>query len=610
MRHHKIGVSFLVFHALEEEERIVSNSRSSMPRVTPSDPAAKYRTIARLGSGGMADVFLAQASGLSGFSKLAVIKRPRETQSLDGEMLRMFLDEARLSAKLNHPNVINTFEVGTDASGLFIAMEFLDGQPLSRINRHVQAKGVSFPLKLRLQILRDMLTALDYAHNLCEYNREPLHIVHRDVSPQNVFVLYTGQAKLVDFGIAKAASTMSETRTGVLKGKLAYMPPEQARSEDLDARADLFSAGVILWEALVGRRLWAGQKDVDVFKSLVNDVPIVSPADFAPDSPPALVRICARALEMKRDARYQTAAELLADLEAAIAEAGLSTSTRDVGKFVEAEFGEDRSTLMSKIDAFIKRAASTDESAISLPDLAAAVESHSGSGSGGSGGARSGEREKEPSSGSTRELAPPLRSNGQRRVAAAISAVLLVCSAMASIIVWRTMRREPHIGAPADSIVAVAPPPPSDPAPSSSAVPSRDVRVELAATPSTAKIFLDDAEVANPFRGRRLTDTAIHNVRVVAPGFTTRVMRVSFAQDLSSDIALTPAPAYVSVPYRPPPKQTPPAQAKQEARAAVTETPPPPPPAQPKPPSQPGDNLQTPQRKGSPAALDTTNPWK
>jgi serine/threonine-protein kinase len=602
VRHCENGASFLVFHGAGEEERIVSNSRSSMPRVTASEPS-KYRTIARLGSGGMADVYLAQASGLSGFSKLAVIKRPREAQSLDAEMLRMFLDEARLSAKLNHPNVINTFEVGTDTSGLFIAMEFLDGQPLSRINRQTQAKGVAFPLKLRLQVLRDVLTALDYAHNLCDYNRDPLRIVHRDVSPQNVFVLYTGQAKLVDFGIAKAASTMSETRTGVLKGKLAYMPPEQARSEELDSRADLYSAGVMLWEALVGRRLWAGQKDVDVFKALVNDDPIPSPAEFAPDSPPSLVRICARALQAKREARYQTAAEFLGELETAIVEAGLSASTRDVGKFVEAEFGEDRSTLMSKIDAFLKRAPNSDSS-ISLPDLAAAVGDSSGSGSG-EGAARSGERARESS---TRELAP-VRPSRVRIIAIAVSAVLLLCSGVATFFVWRSMKTQTRATAPADSIVAAATVPTPSAAPSASAAAGNEVRVELAATPSTAKIFLDDVEVPNPFRGRRPSDTVNHNVRVTAPGYTTRAMRVAFAQDLSFDIALTPAPAYVPTPWRPATKPSPPASAKVEPRAAPVETtPPPPPPPQPKQ-AQPGDNLQAPPRK-NPATLDTSNPWK
>jgi serine/threonine-protein kinase len=580
-----------------------------MPRVTASEPSAtaKYRTIARLGSGGMADVFLAQVSGLSGFSKLAVVKRPREAQSLESEMLRMFLDEARLSAKLNHPNVINTFEVGTDSSGLFIAMEFLDGQPLSRIHRHTQGKGTVFPLRLRVQVLRDVLTALDYAHNLCDYNREPLHIVHRDVSPQNVFVLYTGQAKLVDFGIAKAASTMSETRTGVLKGKLAYMPPEQARSEELDSRADLYSVGVMLWEALVGRRLWAGQKDVDVFKALVNDSPIPSPAEFAPESPPSLVRICTRALDAKREARYQTAAEFLAELEAAIAEAGLAATTRDVGKFVEAEFGEDRSTLMSKIDAFIKRAPTSDPS-ISLPDLAAVSDGNSGSGSGQS-GARSGEREREPVSASTRELAPTLPSS-KRGAAIAVSAVLVVCSLVASFFVWRSVRSAPKVAAPADSIAAVAPVAQPSDAPATSGAPSKDIGVELAATPPTAKIFLDDVEVPNPFRGRRLVDTGNHTLRVSASGYAARVIRVQFTQDLSFDVALTPAPTWVPTPYRAPSKPAAPAPAKAEPRATPIETAPPPAaPPQPKP-NQPGDSLQAPARKSSPATLDTGNPWK
>src|SRR6185437_8026107 len=233
----------------------------------------KYRLIAELGHGGMAEVYLAVVRGPAGFNKLVVIKQIRPQLAEDPEFLAMFLDEARLAARLSHPNVVQTNEVGQEGSRYFIAMEYLEGQPLNRVLHRVQKTG-GIPLALHVKILSDVLGGLHHAHELADFDGTPLEVVHRDVTPHNVFITYDGQVKVVDFGIAKALNSSAETRTGVLKGKVAYMAPEQARGERCDRRADVFSVGVMLWEAATGRRLWKGVPDITILQRLLaGDIP-------------------------------------------------------------------------------------------------------------------------------------------------------------------------------------------------------------------------------------------------------------------------------------------------------------------------------------------------
>src|SRR6185437_1077783 len=187
----------------------------------------KYRLIAELGHGGMAEVYLAVVRGPAGFNKLVVIKQIRPQLAEDPEFLGMFLDEARLAARLSHPNVVQTNEVGQEGNRYFIAMEYLEGQPLNRILHRLQKSG-GLPLGLHIKILSDVLAGLHHAHELADYDGTALEVVHRDVTPHNVFVTYEGQVKVVDFGIAKAAGRAGETRHGVIKGKAPYMAPEQA----------------------------------------------------------------------------------------------------------------------------------------------------------------------------------------------------------------------------------------------------------------------------------------------------------------------------------------------------------------------------------------------
>ncbi len=319
----------------------------------------KYRLIAELGHGGMAEVFLAIASGPAGFNKLLVIKQIRDQLADDPEFLGMFLDEARLAARLNHPNVVQTNEVGEDGRRYFIAMEYLEGQPLNRIAQRL-AKDGRLTLAMHVRILIEALAGLHYAHELTDFDGTQLQVVHRDATPHNVFVTYAGQVKVVDFGIAKALGSSSETRTGVLKGKISYMAPEQALGERVDRRADVFAVGMMLWEALAGRRPFKGQNDVVILQKLVaGEIP--RPSTVRDNIPELLEAICMKALAHNRADRYATAEEMARALEAALDKLGLRAQLRDVGDLVTRAFADERVRIRSVIEAQMASLRSTGE---------------------------------------------------------------------------------------------------------------------------------------------------------------------------------------------------------------------------------------------------------
>ncbi len=314
-----------------------------------SGALGKYRLIAELGHGGMAQVFLALARGPAGFNKLAVIKQIREQLADDPEFLTMFLDEARLAARLNHPNVVQTNEVGEDGKRYFICMEYLEGQPLNRIIQRV-GRDNGIPLGLQLRVLCEALAGLHHAHELTDYDGTPLQVVHRDVTPHNVFVTYAGQVKVVDFGIAKALSQSAETKAGVLKGKVAYMAPEQARGDKVDRRADIFSVGVMMWEALVGRRMFKGLTDVVIIQKIVNGQ-LQSPRSANPAVDEKLDAVCMKALAHNRDERYETAADFQAAIEQALEGIGDRSNLRDAGKLIQQHFEAERARIKALVEA-------------------------------------------------------------------------------------------------------------------------------------------------------------------------------------------------------------------------------------------------------------------
>src|SRR5580700_9413380 len=326
----------------------MEESRAAPTATGGANTLSKYRLIAELGHGGIAEVFLAVVRGPAGFNKLVVIKQIRPQLAEDPEFLGMFLDEARLAARLSHPNVVQTNEVGEENHRYFIAMEYLEGQPLNRVIHRLQKAG-GLSLAMNLRVIADALAGLHHAHELTDYDGTPLGVVHRDVTPHNVFITYDGLVKVVDFGIAKALNSSSETRTGVLKGKVAYMAPEQARGERVDRRADLFSMGVMMWEAATGKRLWKGVPDITILQRLLSGE-IQTPRSVKPEVPEKLETIIMKALSHQREDRYETAADLQNAVDAYLEETGERASARDVGKLIGTHFEADRHKIKGIIE--------------------------------------------------------------------------------------------------------------------------------------------------------------------------------------------------------------------------------------------------------------------
>ncbi|WP_437663277.1 protein kinase domain-containing protein [Sorangium sp. So ce1182] len=316
----------------------------------------KYRLVAKLGRGGMGDVFLAIARGPGSFNKLVVVKRHRDMAADGDKVVTMFLDEAKLSARLNHPNIVQTYEVSADESGYFTVMEYLEGQPLNAMMRAAaqgDAGSEGFTRGFWIRIVADMLSGLHHAHELCDYDGSPLGIVHRDVSPHNIFVTYDGAVKLLDFGIAKASINTNLTETGKLKGKTSYMAPEQAvDSASIDRRADIFVAGIVLWELLTRERLFGGDAVSALWKLAAVDE-IQRPSFVHPDIPPALDAIVGRALERDPAKRFATAQEMRAALEDYLREAGEDVRADEVGARVRSVFAERRASMQRQVRAYI-----------------------------------------------------------------------------------------------------------------------------------------------------------------------------------------------------------------------------------------------------------------
>jgi serine/threonine-protein kinase len=296
----------------------------------------------------MANVYLAAAGSVPGVHKLAVVKCLRASFADDAGAVAMFLDEARLAVRLQHPNVIQTFGAGEHDGTYFIAMEYLEGQPLNKIARLQAAAHEPLSEALSLYIVSEVLAGLDYAHKLTDYDGRPLGIVHRDISPHNIFLTYLGHVRILDFGIAKAALNTTKTEEGVFKGKAHYMSPEQVLSEkSIDRRADVFSAGVVLWELLTGRRLMHG--DVASVLGAIVAAPIPRVSSIAPRVDEHLDALVARALEKEPDARYQTAGEMREDIQDYLRATGAVVGQRDVEALLLALCSGERETRSAEV---------------------------------------------------------------------------------------------------------------------------------------------------------------------------------------------------------------------------------------------------------------------
>jgi serine/threonine protein kinase len=330
-----------------------------LERAVMRDLGGKFRILAELGQGGSSRVWLAVARGPRGFNKLVVLKSMKDELKGEPDLAQMFLNEAKLAAQLSHPNIVQTNEVFEHDGRPVIVMEYLDGQSLAAILARNRPNG-GIPLNFQLRILSEALAGLHAAHGLRDYSGLPLQVVHRDVSPHNVFVTYDGQTKVIDFGIAKLMGLTETTESGVIRGKLHYMAPEQISAGRVDCRADVYAAGVMLWEMLTGVRMWRGVNEAVVMNRVLGGQ-LPELLAINPGAPPRLAQMVLRATSVPVDDRYRSAADFQADIDQFLRSTSQEPRPREVGDAVARLFADRRQERQIIVERELMRVAEQSE---------------------------------------------------------------------------------------------------------------------------------------------------------------------------------------------------------------------------------------------------------
>jgi eukaryotic-like serine/threonine-protein kinase len=298
-----------------------------------------YQLLKKLATGGMAQIFLARQQGMEGFEKFLVVKRILPHLAENDDFIKMFLDEARIAARLNHPNIVQIFNLGAQDDSYFIAMEFIHGEDVRRVWKRADSKSKPIPVPLVARIIMDACGGLDYAHKKVDSQGKPLNIVHRDISPQNILVTFEGGVKVVDFGIAKAADQATVTKSGVLKGKYSYMSPEQASGQKIDRRSDIFALGVVLYELTTGTRLFKRANDIQTLNAVTECV-VVPPSEVNDRLPKDFDPIVMKALAKRPEDRYQEAILFQAALENWVLQNKFPSSSVQLAGFMQDIYAE------------------------------------------------------------------------------------------------------------------------------------------------------------------------------------------------------------------------------------------------------------------------------
>jgi serine/threonine protein kinase len=534
----------------------------------------KYRLIATIGHGGMAHIYLALMAGPAGFNKLLVIKALRDDIGTSAdEFVTMFLDEARLAARLNHPNIVQTYEVGEVAGRYFIAMEYLEGQSLKTVERRVRATNPQYGLAplLQLRILSEVAKGLHHAHELRGFDGEALGVVHRDISPHNVFLTYDGQVKLLDFGIAKAANAMHLTKVGVIKGKAEYIAPEQIRGEQVDRRADVFALGVMLWEALIGKRFAGGPEQAEITKMhnrLTGGEPRVS--QLRSDLPHALIDLCDRTLSLSPEDRPPTALAFAREIDTYFQSAGVNPGASQLAEAMAPLFQKERDQLRKLIDQQMKAAlggpgVAFDAGTHQLPVLprqqfSSGIWQAPPPSSLAPGAAPFGGERTAPNTGS---IGTPTSSRTHSRIGyqtsglsiadrafaaappprrvpwPAVAGLVVVAVSVGTFLAIRPARNEAHAGAPKPGMAAPAEPAPQPPAATAAAPVQETVRLAIRVDRPDAEVLLDGARIRSlPFVGEVGRDSKVHTLVVNAPGRQSHREMLTYDRDLDIDVSL------------------------------------------------------------------------
>lgn len=477
-------------------QRTTTGETSSLNRgFVPMVPTAcgKYTLMAKIGHGGMAEVYVAVATGIAGFQKLAVVKRIHPQLLEDAEFTHMFMDEARLAARLSHPNVVETYDVGEHDGIPFIAMEYMEGAPLDRIVKAVQRREERFDVPLAASLMIEVLRGLHYAHEVKDYSGKAIGVVHRDISPSNVFLTYQGEVKVIDFGIAKASTKLAETRTGQIKGKLSYMAPEQARGRGVDRRSDIWAVGVMLYEMCVGERLFKRDSEIETLQELLAaDIDqLLEPGQGV--IPPPVLEVIRKSLQRDLNARWATAEEMSTELRKALD--GLGIRPADLGGYAS-------ELLKGRVDA--QRAAVADllrqvESSGRVDVTAPASSDHPM--------APTRTEVPQPSAPAPAAPAPRRRSSVARSGMAA--AILVLAVAVGGLAAITTSEKRDDLPAEATPAGTVEPPPPpsaAEPPGSSGAVaPAAETRQPDGESTAREDEEREQLDPALPISGSRAT---------------------------------------------------------------------------------------------------------
>ncbi|HEX7672122.1 MAG TPA: serine/threonine-protein kinase [Polyangiaceae bacterium] len=483
----------------------------------------RYDLIAEIASGGMATVFLANLSGVGGFRRFVAIKRLHPHLAKEQEFVEMFLDEARLAAGIHHPHVVPILEVGASERGYYLVMEYIEGDTLARLLARAATSGHKLPATIGTRVIVDMLSGLHAAHELRDEHGNPTELVHRDVSPQNVLVGIDGNTRITDFGVARAASRLSATRAGQLKGKIAYMAPEQAVGDpSVDRRADIFSSGIVLWEVLAARRLFKAENEAATLSRVISE-PIPDICAVNPAVDPAVGAVVMKALARVRDDRYATCQDFADELERTARAAGAIASSREVATYVGEVIGQEIAQQREAVRGWLARSEPSQAMPADMVEVG-----HPTVAPGGGPATVPGEQSGMIAS----PLGAPVLETGGRSKAPLIIAGAAAAGFVIVGLLVMLLRREESRPAPvvqqAQPAAVVAPSPPAAPAaaPASSAQPT--------AAPQSAQTGANPGELVPAARPDTIPRAVYHGGRPARPA-----------------VAAVPAPGPAAAPAHP-----------------------------------------------------------
>ncbi|MBI5548306.1 MAG: serine/threonine protein kinase [Deltaproteobacteria bacterium] len=487
----------------------------------------KYEMIKRLAVGGMGEIFLARQKGVAGFDRLVIIKTLLPDLAEQEGFIDQFLDEARVAATLNHPNIVYIHEVGLWEGVHFIAMEYINGESISRLRSAARKLNTTIPVPIAVRIVHDAALGLDYAHHAADPDGRPLGIVHRDVTPHNIMVRTDGVTKVVDFGVALANNRASRTATGTIKGKIPYMPPEQLSCGELDGRTDQWALGVVLWELLTSKRLFKSDTEVAAIQSILHDR-IPAPSTINPRISGELDDIVMRMLQRPMKARYPRLSEVAEALRTYLESVSRLSTEAEVAKFVLQVAGsgieERTSNLTPASENYLISLRSPGSESRSSADI---------------------------------PIALPARSRRRRRQLLAVGLSMGLLVGVGALLLLRPWEPPPELSispdpGPPSRPEPIPEPPRHDPVPA--AEPATVLR--LTSEPSEARVYSGERLLGQtPLRISTLSPATDHQLVVEKPGFEPSIVQLRLEDGEIKDLAVTltrkvkrPAPSIVPGP--------------------------------------------------------------